>query len=343
MRTDVRAHWARIRVLFTCLVALSILTTLVYLLSGGGLFKAKATLRTYFEDSGGMEPGAIVEFNGVKIGKVSSIRLSSSPDPRKTVEVRMSVDRRFLPRIPSDSKGEIQTENPIGDKLIQINRGKSPIPVQDGSELAHVPATNVYVRIDLSMFNAQLRSVDDVLADIQAGKGSLGEFVMTDQLYLDLLSGVSKLKSDIDTAVSTTSTAGKLVYSPQMFQDISVRLQRLDDSLAELQSGRSPAGRFFRDPAQYDDIRTRVADLRASVRQAQDSRFLKSDDLYRDWNRQLAALIRNVDDFNAGQGNGAVLAGSQAYEALGGALGGVVSTLREFRTNPHKFLRLKVF
>src|SRR5207237_1086370 len=96
MRTKIRAHWARIRVFFTLVVALSILLTLFYLLTGGGLLRAKANLYTYFEDSGGMDKGALVLYNGVKIGKVASVRLSHHKDPQRAVVVRMSIDRGFL-------------------------------------------------------------------------------------------------------------------------------------------------------------------------------------------------------------------------------------------------------
>src|SRR5690349_15458195 len=143
MRTAIRAHWARIRVLVTVLVALSILFTLAYLLSGGGLFQSRATLRTYFEDAGTLQTDAEIDFNGVKIGKVASVRLSHLQDPHKAVEVRMHVRRSFLGQIPIDSRSEIQTVNMLGDKFIEISRGKSTVSVQDGGELEHKPATDV--------------------------------------------------------------------------------------------------------------------------------------------------------------------------------------------------------
>src|SRR5262249_14621590 len=150
MRTKIRAHWARVRTFFTLLVALSILSTLIYLLTGGGLLRAKVNLYSYFEDSGGMDRDALVMYNGVKIGKVTSVKLSHLNDPQRAVVVRMSIEQRFLAQIPSDSKSEIVTENILGDKFIQINRGKSPDPVIENAELGHKPATNVYIRIDLA-------------------------------------------------------------------------------------------------------------------------------------------------------------------------------------------------
>src|SRR5947207_13063837 len=124
MRTKIRAHWARIRVFFTLVVALSILGTLVYMLSGGGVLKAKVNLYSYFEDSGGMANDTLVMYNGVKIGKVTSVRLSHLSDPARAVVVRMSIERRFLNMVPADSKTAVVVENCLGDKFIQIHRGQ---------------------------------------------------------------------------------------------------------------------------------------------------------------------------------------------------------------------------
>jgi hypothetical protein len=53
----------------------------------------------------------------------------------------------------------------------------------------------------------------------------------------------------------------------------------------------------------------------------------------------VVSLIRNVDEFNATP----MLATSAAYDNLNGAARQMQQTLKEFRENPRKFLRLKVF
>jgi phospholipid/cholesterol/gamma-HCH transport system substrate-binding protein len=339
MRTKIRAHWARIRVLFTFLVALSILFTLMYLLTGGGLLRAKATLYSYFEDSGGMEKDVPVLYNGVKIGKVASVKLSYLNDPQRVVVVRMTIDRRFMSQIPADSKCEIVTDNFLGDKHIEINRGQSPTPVRDAAELGHKPATNVYIRIDLTTFAAQLRTIDATLKDIQEGKGGIGQFVMTDQLYKDLLSGVTTIARNIEAAAGTKTTLGDLLYKKDLYQSVSSTFQRLDATLAEIQAGRGASGKLLRDPAGYEDIRKQVADVRRQVEQIRNAEFMKSDALYQSWNQNLASLSRSVDTFNAGE----LMTSVQTYESLLGMTQNMGSTLKDFRTNPKKYLRLKIF
>jgi phospholipid/cholesterol/gamma-HCH transport system substrate-binding protein len=326
-------------VAFTALVALSILAVLAYLLAGGGFLKSKATLLSYFEDSGGMEPGAEVDFIGVKIGKVDSVKLSRLKDPQRTVEIRMSIDRRFLSRIPSDSKCEIVTENVLGDKLIAVNPGQSLIPAEDNAILAHKPATNVYIRIDLTEFTAQLRTIDAVLKDIQEGKGDIGAFVMTDRLYRDLLAGVTRIQKELESATGGKSTIGQLLYGQDLYQQIHANVKTLDDALAEIQAGRGSAGQLVRDPAAYNDLRTQLADIRRQVGDIGKSDFVQSDDLYMGWNQTVATLIRQVGDFNTSS----MMAGTQPYESLTGSMLDLTAGIRDFRTNPKKFLRLKIF
>jgi phospholipid/cholesterol/gamma-HCH transport system substrate-binding protein len=339
MRTKIRAHWARVRFFVTLLVALSILATLVYLLTGGGLLRAKASLYSYFEDSGGMGQDALVLYNGVKIGKVTSVKLSHINDPQRVVVVRMSIERRFLSQIPRYSKSEIVTENFLGDKYIQINRGQSPEPAADDMELGHKPATNVYIRIDLTTFAAMLRDIDATLKDIQDGKSDLGQFVMTDRLYQDFLSGVKRVENDIETLADTKSTLGSLLYGKAMHDDLSATFKRLDASLAEIQAGRGASGKLMRDPAAYDDLRKSLEDVRGQIASIRDTNFMKSDELYNSLNRSLADASRGVDAFNASE----MMTSQQVYESALGGVQELGNSLHDFRTNPRKYLRLKIF
>jgi phospholipid/cholesterol/gamma-HCH transport system substrate-binding protein len=339
MRTKIRAQWARIRVFFTLVVALAILFTLVYLLSGGGLLRTKTALYTYFEDSGGMEKDTPVVYNGVKIGKVSQVQLSHLSDPRRAVVVRMAVDERFLSQIPSDSKSEIVVENFLGDKIVQINRGQSPTPVVAGGELEHKPATNVYIRIDLATFAAQLRLIDATLKDIQEGKSDIGQFVMTDKLYQDLLNGVKNIEKQIATLADTKSTLGGLLYGKDLHDNIGATFRQLDKTLAEIQSGRGATGKLVRDPAQYDDLRKTLADIRRQIRDIGNTEFMKSDAAYQTWNKNLVETGRSIDAFNSTP----LMASPQLYESLLGSSQQMGASLKDFRTNPKKYLRLKIF
>jgi phospholipid/cholesterol/gamma-HCH transport system substrate-binding protein len=339
-----KLRWAKLRIVIVAMSAFAVLSVLTYLLSGGTWLKPKVSVTTYIPDATGVEPDADVQLNGVKIGLVQSVRLTLSRDPNRVIEVRMKIERAFLPYIPDDSVTTIDSANLLGEKYININMGRSPQHVLAGGELRFPPPSSFMQNIDLRQFDAQLRTIDGIIQDIQAGKGPLGQFVMTDDLYRQFLDGVANVEKNMRAATASQSQLGQMLYSTAAYDNLTASLQQLDDRLAQLQ-----ANSFLRDTTQYDQIRGQIeqvrhtlADLNAGKGAGGD--LIASDRAYREWNRSLAAWSENVDSLNSGEGAmGRMLSNAQMYESLNGALQQLHSTMREFRENPRKFLRIKIF
>lgn len=331
-----RIQSAKYKIVVVAVTALAILGELVYLLSGGTLFTPKTHLRTYLADSAGLDPGAAVELNGVAVGVVESLRLTKSNDPNRVVEAQLKIEEGYLRHIPEDSVTAIASENLLGDEYIDITMGKSPRPVRPGGELRFRPPTNLLKSIDLEQFDAKLKSIDQMIRDAQAGKGNLGEFFISEQLYRDVLAKIANLERSLKAATGTQSRLGHLLYSTKMSDGISTSLRELDDRLAKLQA--SP---FLRDSAPYDQIRDQITKLRNGLPKGP---WITSDADYVAWNRRLAAWIESVDALNSGEGGmGQMLANAQSYESLAGSLQNLATTMKEFREDPQKFLRIKIF
>jgi phospholipid/cholesterol/gamma-HCH transport system substrate-binding protein len=339
-----KLRWAKIRILVVVVSAITVLTVLVYLLSGGTWLKPKAHLTTFIPDSTGLEQGADVLLNGVKIGVVESVQLLRSKDPHRVVEVRLKVEAAFLPYIPDDSLTSLDSANLLGDAYVNINMGRSPQHVRDGSELRFPPPSSFMQNIDLRQFDAQLRTIDQLIADMQAGKGPLGEFVTSDALYHQFLDGVANVEKQLRAATASQSQLGQVLYSASMHDDLGVSLRQLDDRLAQLQ-----ANSMLRDTAQYDRIRDQIVQVRHTLAdlnagKGAGGQMLASDAQYVEWNKRVSALIQNVDSLNSGEGGmGRMLSNSQTYESLNGSLRQLQSTMKEFRENPRKFLHIKIF
>jgi phospholipid/cholesterol/gamma-HCH transport system substrate-binding protein len=339
-----RLRLAKLRISVVAVSAISVLSVLTYLLSGGTWLKAKVYLTTYIPDSTGLEPDADVLLNGVKIGKVASVQLTHSTDPNRVVEVRLKIEESFQPYIPDDSVTTIDSANLLGDKYININMGRSPKPVRAGGELRFPPPSNLMQNIDLRQFDAQLRTIDQVIQDIQAGKGPLGQFVMSEDLYRQFLNGVANVEKELHAATGSQSQLGQALYTATMHDNLSASLRQLDDRLAQMQ-----ASSMLRDTAQYDQIRDQIAQVRHTLADLNAGKgtggeLIVSDAAYVEWNRRVAAWIENVDGLSSGEGAmGRMLSNAQTYESLNGALRELQSTMKEFREDPQKFLRLKLF
>ena len=333
-----RLRWAKLRIFTVMVSAVTVLTVLIYLLSGGTWLKPKVILFTYIPDSTGLEANADVQLNGVKVGVVQSVRLSGLKDPNRVVQVRMQVEETYLPDIPIDSTTSLDSANMLGDEYVDITMGHSPDHVRAGSVLRFPPPNSMMQNIDLLQFDQQLHTIDQILQDMQQGKGQLGQFIVDDALYSQFLDGVKKVEKQIHAATSSQSQLGQMLYSASMHDQLVASIRQLDDQLARMQSTA-----MFQSTAQYDRIRDQLAQLRKTLADLDAGPMFSSDDQYNQWNRMLGAWIENLDALASGQGNaGHMLVSADMYEALNGSVRELVATIKEFRANPQRFLRVKV-
>src|SRR6266851_3987670 len=128
-------QWAKFRVTLVAVCGLSILTVLMYLLTGGTLFEAKAILYIHLPDATGVVRGAPVRLNGIFIGKVHSVNLTGSTDPDKIVLVALTVETERLANIPIDSYAQASADSVVGDKFVEITKGRHPQHVTPNSEI----------------------------------------------------------------------------------------------------------------------------------------------------------------------------------------------------------------
>jgi phospholipid/cholesterol/gamma-HCH transport system substrate-binding protein len=334
-----RVNWAKFRVSVTSLVAILILLTLFYLLTGGTVLSRKVTVYLYLPDGEGLEKDAPVRVDGVDVGAVKTVLLSGAADPKRAVQVVMDVERDRLSQIPANSEAEISSDSLIGDKFVDVTSKPAAAALAAGGELHLKESTELMKAIDIRDLEKQLLEVDTVLRDLEAGRGQVGEFVHGRKMYDDTVKRFSEIEAALRAAVSATTTVGNALYKDELYQRFVDSVTRVDDALARLQSGQGDAGRLLRDPAQYEDLRKSLGGIRKSVADLRASPMMKSDDLYTGWNRSVAVLIQQVDEMNAN----AAFNTSEAHESLAGMAKEMGNMVREFRSHPEKFLRLKMF
>ena len=334
-----RVTWAKFRVSAVCLVALTILGTIAYLLTGGTLLESTTTLYLYLSDATGLGSGSPVRVNGISVGKVQSVVLSGSTNPDRVVKITMIVERERLQNITSDSTAQIASETMIGDKFVAISSGSSAGHIQPNGEIPLKSSSELLKTLDIGQFQKQVDALDAVIGDIEQGKSLVGEFVTGDEIYRSLLNRIGEIERAVKAVAYTNSAMGRELYSDELYRQIHDPIAKLDQSLAQMQAGRGGMGQFLRNPAQYEQLRSSLGNLRSSIADLKKQPFMNSEELYTGWNRQVASLIRNVDEFNATP----MMVTSVVYDNLNGAARQMQQTLKEFRENPRKFLRLKVF
>jgi len=95
---------------------------------------------TYFKSAGGLVPGAVVRYAGMKAGKVETVRV----DPKDST--RIEIDLRVRPDIPvkTDSVAKITTLGALSDNYVEIGAGTKGAPLApSGSELKSVETIGI--------------------------------------------------------------------------------------------------------------------------------------------------------------------------------------------------------
>ena len=334
-----QVNWAKFRASSVILAGLLILGTLAVLLTGGTLLEPKTQIYLYLPDATGVAPGSPVRVDGIGVGKVSLVELSGSNEPDRVVKVTMTIGRVRLASITSDSTAETTSDTMVGDKFVDVTSGTGATHLMPGGELRFKGSGDVMQRLDIAQFQQQMHLIELTLDDIEGGKSPLGEFIMGDGIYNQLRDKISELQRGIHVAAATTTAVGQALYTDEMYRKISEPFRQLDESLARLQSGQGTGGALLQDTQQYEQARAQVAELRRSIASLHGAEMMTSDRAYGEWTRQAVAIIRQVDEFNAGP----MLTNSAVYDNMQGMAKEFQASCKEFRENPQKFLRITMF
>ncbi len=336
------------------IAAMVILAVLIFLLTGSrGVFRRDAIIHMYVEDAAGTATSAPVRLHGFLIGYVQNIQLSGLPDPARAVRFDLSVEERYLQQIPKDSVGTITAASLLGDKFINITRGKSPEPIEPGEALSSLPPQDIPELMAQSATVLQtlqniVRRVDTLVASVEQGEGNIGKLLRDEELY-QRLSGMAaqgeQLLGDIRKGKGTIS---RLIYDDTLYEEVRAPIRRIDAMLGELQKGQGTAGRLLRDPALYDEAQQSLAELRKLVAGLQAGRgtagkLLTDEELYTQINTLVGRIDVTLDRINSGQGTlGQLIVNPQLYDSLSGTMREFQSLARDIRANPRRFLTIRL-
>jgi phospholipid/cholesterol/gamma-HCH transport system substrate-binding protein len=354
MPSQSKVGWAKLKVGMLVLVGMAILAALIVLITGNThLFESKAKIFTYLNDAAALQVGAPVNLDGIPMGKVNAITLSGSKDPRRLVKIEMELPEDRLKQIPVDSVTSISAANVLGTKYINIKSGKNDAYIRNGQEL---PSLNTAEFEDvvqqgyavLTSLQGIVERVDRIVGVVESGKGSIGKLLVDETLYNHLLQIVDEARRIAEALTSDKGTFGKLIYSPELYNQVKGSLGRIDDVLQSMQQGQGTAGKFLKDPALYNEIQATTADVHKLITdlnagKGTAGKLLKSDDLANQLHDTVARINLIVDKINSGQGTiGQLLVNPQLYDNLSGATREMHGLMKDFRSNPKKFLRIKL-
>ena len=360
-----KTGWAQLKIGLVAIFALAVLAVLIVLMSGANpLFQQSSGIFVYLDDSFAMTPGATpVRLNGTLVGKVSEVKLSGSNELNRAVRVTLSIENESLRDIPVDSTATLATTNLLGGRFVNIKRGKSPQAVQPGAEIQAEPTTAIDDMLEqgkttLSALQTILQRVENIVIQIEDGKGSIGKFIRDETLYNNLVGVTTNVRELVSAFNNPNSTLGRLINEDGLYEqvqgtivDVRGTVSRLDQLLDGLNAGEGTLGKLLKDDALHEELRMTIADLRQTLRLVNEGdgtigKLMTTDVLHRRLEETMTRLDGMLDKINSGEGTiGQLLLNPQLYESMDATMREVQGMMKDFRANPKKFLtiQLKLF
>ena len=200
------------------------------------------------EDSAGMASNAPVRLNGILVGHIGKVQLSGSRDPKRTVEIDMAIQEKYLDQIPEDSHGRHQRGQSAGRQIHQHHQGHAPETREAGRrnrsrcQTQDIPEIMAQSSGLLAQFQTIVGRVDGLLAIVENGQGNIGKLIKDDTLYDRLNATAGEVEQLVKDVKNSNGTISHLLYDDTLYNDIRKPIQRLDDMLAQVQQGKGTRG-----------------------------------------------------------------------------------------------------
>lgn len=325
---------------------------IVYLLTGGGhnLFARRVDMKTYMPDATGLSIGGPVRLDGIRIGLVKNIGISRYLDMQRAVRVDLRVEESYLPKIPVDSQTSIGSDTLIGDKFVDIAAGKSSALAGQGSELRSEPEETAADKADL-IFALQdsMKKVDSMLQQVASPDTPIGHYIVGDTEYNQMLRSIDTFEKSMRALAAQGNPTAQAVFSTGMYARWDQSLKQIDDSMQAIQRGEGTVGQLYAKDDQYNSILTQMRDLRKSLVEIHDGMVkagpgLRDEETYRKITAMLKSADATISAMSHGEGKaGELLINPELYESLVGSLKSIGELVKDFDSNPQKYLRTKLF
>ena len=356
MPSQKQLKWSQLRVGITVIVASLTLAVLLFLMSGtAGLFTARITLRSYFDNAQGLRPGAPVRLSGVDIGNVSKIRIVEDKDKQMTpVEVTMRVSTKYHFGLRRDSVTSLDTAGVLGETYLDIDSSQAVGPiVHDGDTLATQvhPDFNQVVRASqstLENMDALLKRADRILAFAESGKGSIGKLIYDPTLYNRFSDTVADFQKIVEQIGSGQGSLGALISRNDAYDKFLATLDKMNGVIDEIQEGKGTAGKFIKDPSLYNNANDTVANIKKFTEDVNAGKgtlgkLAKDEELAQKLDTTMTKLSQLTSELEAGQGTvGKLFKDETLYNNANQMLTETQGLIKAIRENPKKYLSIKL-
>lgn len=188
------------------------------------LFESSVPFKAKFSDVQGLKGGAPIRMGGIDIGHVGKVGYGK--DARDTtIYVTLEVVESEAGRIKTDSIVKVVTKGLLGDKMIEITKGKNAEAVPVGGEIKAEEPDDMLGKV------AGMATKADAVLD---GAEAFTKQLSNEKLHRDLRESVASLNSVLKAVDSGDGYPHRLLTDKNEADRISRAVENLDRTSAEL-------------------------------------------------------------------------------------------------------------
>ncbi|HXE75695.1 MAG TPA: MlaD family protein [Candidatus Xenobia bacterium] len=339
--------WSELRVGLLVMTVAVILGLFVFYGTREAVFAAKARYHTFLPDAAGLKKGAPVRLAGLEVGTVEDIRLAKVGAERtRQTEIGFHIRSEFQDYLRTDSLAYITTEGLLGESVLEIDPGVAGDKLALGAEVPGTQKGNIKQVVQ----NVEhiTRDVRVMMADVRAGKGTLGKLFVDQGLYDRAELAVRQFQSLTAKAAAGEGTLGRLMVKEDLYNQLKGTADTLDQVARDLREGKGTLGKLIYDTTVYDqaqNVTQRLDKITAKIESGEGSigKAIYRDELHDNMNQTFANAREITRKLNEGEGSfGRAVNDPKLYDNVTGWTGEMRELIRDFRANPKKYLRIKM-
>lgn len=238
------------------------------------LFSDTFLLHSEFRNVAGLQPGAPVQFQGVRVGRVETVQLPGEPGNPIRVTMAVRTDARDL--VHENTQAQIKTEGLVGGQVIVLANPPGPMAdrVEPGSTIPGVEPFDVFEITDQALaavdtFATVAVEAQQIMQDVQRGEGSLGKLIYDPELYNSL----------VVTANESERTLTELGQDAKAIVALAEEsTESVEAILSKINEGEGTVAQLLNEPELYrqmlatsDTLQNIAGDLRAVTTSAEDA------------------------------------------------------------------------
>jgi len=350
--------WSELRVGLFVLAGLSLLVVAVfYVTSSENPLAPKYQLVTYLPEVAGLTVGAPVRLDGIDVGNVNDVRVNESSantpqDVQRNIILTMRINENYMKYIRSDSIASPETEGLLGNRYVNIRRGRTGAVLTNGQEIQGKPEQGINQLVAQGTvleehMNGLIDNVQGMVTDVRGGKGTLGQVFTNRSMYDHLEASADKLDTMLTNIEAGQGSFGEFYKTDTTYRKVDLALDRFNNALEAIQQQKGTLGKLVYDTSFHDSARqflnkgnSLIDDIRGG--NGTITKLLKDDSLFTVWkqagtNLSEATAKLNQDTSTAGR----LFSDPKLYDNLTGLAGDLRLFMNDFRKNPKEYLHVK--